>query len=282
MPEIRGLSTAFVESHPDDAARVLEALAAEETAEFIAVLAPQRAAPVVRQLGPPYAARVLGLLDEALAADVIQLMGPQPAAQLVQHMSSDRQLKVLARLPVGTSIAVRLLVGYPRGTCGAYMDPWPLALSPDMTVGDAQEQIRKFDGELGDTLFVSNGQRRLCGVLTLGALLRAAPGEPLSNVMRPPVHTLSALASIPTASGHPGWEDSRVLPVVERENRFVGALYRRALSAALAAPSARSQPSAASGVVAAYWQTVSSLTEVAIGALPPVPPIAEERSKHDR
>ncbi|MGQ0749268.1 MAG: magnesium transporter MgtE N-terminal domain-containing protein [Betaproteobacteria bacterium] len=282
MPEIRGLSTAFAESHPADAARVLEALPAEDTAAFIEALAPRVAAPILRQVGPPYGARVAGLLDESHAVAVIQHMGPQSAAQLVQHMAAERQLKVLAHLPVGTSIAIRLLVGYPRGTCGAYMDPWPLALAPDMTVADALEQIRKLEGELGDALFVSSGQRRLCGVLSLGELLRVPSREQLSAIMRPAVHTVSALATVTVAASHPGWDDARVLPVVERENRLVGALHRRALSAALAAPATpRTQPSAASGIFAAYWQTVSALTEIAVGALPPVPPIAEERSNHD-
>ena len=281
MPEIRGLSTAFAESHPLDAARVLEALPVEDTAAFIEALASRVAAPILRQVAPPYGARVAGLLDESHAAEVIQHMGPQPAAQLVQHMTSERQLKVLARLPVGTSIAIRLLVGYPRGTCGAYMDPWPLALAPDMTVADAMEQIRKSDAEPGDVLFVSNGQRRLCGILSLGALLRAPPREPLSAIMQPALHTVSALASVTVVAGHPGWDEAHVLPVLERENRLVGALHRRTLSAALAAPVARTQPSAASGIFAAYWQTVSAFTEIAVGALPSVPPIADERSKHD-
>lgn len=282
MPEVGGLSAAFAESHPPDAARVLEALPAEDTADFLAALEPRLAAAIVRQMGPPYAARVAGLLDEAQAAAVIQLMGPQPAAQLVQHMTSERQLEVLARLPVGTSIAIRLLVGYPRGTCGAYMDPWPLALAPDMAASDALEQVRNFEGELGDCLFVSNGQRRLCGVLNLTDLLRAPPREQLAAVMRPAVHTVSALASIALAASHPGWDEFRVLPVLERENRLVGALYRRTLSAALAAPPMRMRPSAASGIFTAYWQTVSALTEVAVGALPSVPPLAEERRKDER
>lgn len=282
MPEIRGLSTAFAESHPLDAARVLEALPVEDTAAFMDALTPRVAAPILRQLSPPYGARVAGLLDESHAAEVIQHMGPQPAAQLVQHMKMDRQAKLLARLPVGTSIAIRLLVGYPRGTCGAYMDPWPLALAPNMTVAEALEQIRKFEGELGDTLFVSNGQRRLCGVVSLGELLRAPAREELSVVMRPAAHTVSALASVTVAAGHPGWDEAHMLAVVERENRLVGALHRRALSAALAAPIARMQPSAASGIFAAYWQTVSAVTEIAVAALPSVPPIAEERNNHDR
>lgn len=278
MGDATGLSAVFAASHPADAARVLETIAAPDTAEFIAALEPRLAAAIVRQFEPPYAARVFGLIDDNHGAAVIQSMGPQAAARLVQQLPHDRQLKLLAQLPVGTSIAIRLLVGYPRGTCGACMDPWPLALAPDMAATDALEQIRKYDGDIGDCVFVSNGQRRLVGVLALGDLLRAPAGEPLSARVHPATHTLSALASVNVVEGHPGWEAYHVLPVVERENRLVGALHRHALSAALAAPpTGRMQPSAASGVFAAYWQVVSALTEVTLSALPPVPPLAERK-----
>jgi magnesium transporter len=279
MPEVRGLSTAFIESHPVDAARVLEALPAADTAGFVAQLDPRLAAPVVRQMGPAYAARVLSLLEEGCTVAVIQLIGPQPAAQIVQNLANDRQLKLLARLPVGTSIAIRLLVGYPRGTCGAYMDPAVATLAPDMNSGDALEQLRKQDGELNDCAFVCNGHRRLCGVLPLAVLLRAPSREPVSVMMQPPAHTLAALASVNVAVSHPGWDEFHVLPVIERENRLVGALHRRVLGTALAVPAARGQPSAASGVFAAYWHTVSALTELAVGALPAVPPILEKEKK---
>lgn len=279
MPEVNGLSAAFAESHPADAARVLETLPASDTAEFLAALTPRLAAPILRQMSAPHAARIATLLDESQIAAAIQLMGPQTAARVVQQLPNDRQLQLLARLPVATSIAIRLLVGYPRGTCGAYMDPWPLALPPGMTVAEALEEIRKFEGELEDCLLVSNGERRLSGVLRLGELLRAAPREPLSAIMEPATHTVPALASVTLVASHPGWEAFHVLPVIERENRLVGVLHRRALNAALAAPAPRAEPNVASGVFSAYWQVVSALTEVAVGALPAVPPVSEQRRK---
>lgn len=282
MPEINGLSRSFAESHPAEAARVLEGLAAADTAAFVAALVPQLAAPILRQMGPPYAARVIEQLEAGPAAAVIQLMGPQAAARVVQQMPNERQLALLSQVPVGTAIAIRLLVGYPNGTCGACMDPWPLSLSPEMPVAEALEQTRKFDGDLGDCLFVSNGQRRLLGVVSLGELVRAGPREPLSSIMRPVAHTASALASASLIAADPGWDEFHVLPVVERENRLVGALHRRTLRAALAAPGARSQPTLASGVFVAYWQTLSALTEVMIGALPPVPSVADERRNDER
>lgn len=282
MPEGHGLSGAFVESHPADAARVLEGIAATDSAAFIAALTPQFAAPILRHLGPPYCARVIEQLEDRQVSALVQVMGPQAAAQVVQQLAGDRQLRVLAQLPVGTSIAIRLLIGYPKGTCGAYMDPWPLALAPETSVADALEQTRKFEGELGDCLFIANGQRRLLGVVGLGGLVRAGPREPLSALMQPVAHTVSALASASLAAGHPGWDVFHVLPAVERESRLVGALHRHVLIAALAGLAARSQPNPVAGVFGVYWQTLSALAGIVIGTLPPVPPVAEERRNDER
>jgi magnesium transporter len=282
MAEVNGLSIAFAESHPADAARVLAALAPGDTAEFVAALPPPLAVPILRHLGPPYCARVFALFEDARVAALVQAMGPQTAAPVLQQFPPARQQQILGDIPVATSIAIRLLVGYPRGTCGAAMDPWPPVFAPDLIVADVLQEIRLFQGELGDCLFIANGERRLRGVVPVGQLVRAGAREPLSAVMLAPAHVVSALASVGTVAGHPGWDLFHVLPVVEREDRLVGALTRRALLAALAGPAAQSQANAVSGAFGAYWHALSALTEIVVGALPPVPAVAEERRKDER
>jgi len=282
MAEVEGLSIAFAESHPAEAARVLEALAPADTAGFVGALLPRLAAAILRHLGPPYCARVLEALDDDEVAGLLQAMGPQAAARVVQQLGAGRQQQLLTKLPVTTSIAIRLLVGYPRGTCGAAMDPWPRVFTPDMRVTDALEEIRTIQGEPGDCLFVADNQRRLLGVVALGDLVRAGARESLSAIMLAPAHVVSALASVGAVATHPGWDRFHVLPVVEREDRLVGALARSALLAALAGPAAQAHSNAVSGTFGAYWQVVSALTEIVVGTLPPVPAVGEERSKHER
>lgn len=282
MTEASGLSAAFAEAHPLEAARVLEGLAAEDTAGFVAALAARPAAAILRHISPPYCARVFGLLEDAQVGELIRIMGPQAAAQVLQHLTATRQAQLLGRLPVGVSVAIRLLIGYPGGTCGACMDPRPLALEAETSASEALEQARRHEGELGDCMFVVNGQRRLAGVVRLADLVRAGPRVPLSSLMQPPAHTVSALASASLAAAHAGWNEFHVLPVVERETRLVGVLRRSALANALADTAAQSDPNLASGLFGAYWQTLAALTEVVIGTLPPVGPVAAHRSEDER
>lgn len=283
MHELTELSAAFVEAHPAEAARVLENLAPEDTAAFVAALDAKLAAVAMHHLGLAYCARVLQLIDDDQASERIRLMGSQSAARLLHNLAPERQVRLLARLPVGAAVALRLLIGYPKGTCGACMDPAPLVLSPETTVAEAIEQARRHEElERGDCGFVADTQRRLIGVVALGDLLRAPPGELLSNVMRNPEHTVSALASASTAAALPGWDSFHVLPVVERENRIVGGLHRRSLARELGETAVRSGPALVTGVTGAYWNTVSILTQVVVRTLPPVSPVATTRRSDER
>lgn len=282
MPEVNGLSVAFVEGHPAEAARVLEGLSAADTAEFLMALAPRTAASVMRQLRPAFCGKVFERMDDEQVGRLLQPMGPQEVSQLLQRVPAERQTHLLARLPVATAVTVRMLIGYPKGTCGASMDPSPLVLAPDATFAEALEQLRRFEGEPGDCFFVCDPQRRLLGVIGLVDLVRAAPRAAVASVMRAPEHTVSALASVGSTAQHPGWEAFHVLPVVERESRLVGAVHRRALMEKVSGDTLQADPPFATGAAGAYWQTLSALTEGVIRALPPVGPVGKTRRNDER
>ena len=283
MRELTELSAAFVKAHSSEAARVLEGLAPDDTAAFLGALDAKLAAVVLHHLGIAYCGKVLQHLDDDQAAECIRSMSSQAAARLLHNLAPGREVRLLGRLPVGQAIALRLLIGYPKGTCGACMDPAPLVLSPETTVAEAIEQARRHEEpEHGDCVFVGDAQRRLIGVVALGDLLHAAPGELLSAIMRRPEHSVSALASATTAAAHPGWDAFHLLPVVERESRIVGGLHRRLLVRELGETAVRSGPGLADGVTGTYWNTVSVLTQVVIGSLPPVSPVASTRRSDER
>jgi Mg/Co/Ni transporter MgtE len=274
---VNGLSVSFVEGHPAEAARVLEGLSVPDSAEFLAELAPRCAVPVLRHLRPALCTKLFEHFDDDQMGRFLKVMGAQEVAQLIQRVSAERQTRLLSRLPVAVAVPVRMLIGYPKGTCGAVMDPSPLALSPEATVTEGMEQVRQFEGEPGDCVFVCDSQRRLLGVVGLAQLMRAAPRSAVSDVMWMPEHTVPALASVASIARHEGWESFRVLPVVERENRLVGAVHRQVLRSELAGGMAPADPPLATGAAGAYWQTLAALTEGVVRVLPPVPPVGRTR-----
>jgi len=282
MPEVNGLSVSFVEGHPTEAARVLEALAAVDGAEFLSALPPKLAVPVVRHLRPAYCTRLFEHLSDEQIGRLLHLMGPQEVSQLLQRVPVVRQTQLITHLPVATAIAVRLLIGYPKGTCGAVMDPSPFMVSPDASAGEALEQLRQFAGDPGDCIFVCDSQRRLLGVMEIAELVRSSPGESVANVMRVPEHTVSALGSVASTARHAGWERFHILPVLERDNRLVGAAHRRVVLRHLSSGVVSSEPPLASGAAGAYWQTLSLLAEGLVRALPPVAPVGKVGKNDER
>lgn len=282
MPDVSGLSIAFVEAHPVESARVLEGLSPSDSAEFLAAVTPRQAVPLLRHLAPAFCAKVLERLDDDTVSRLLGAMGFQEVAQLLQRVPVDRQTRLLERLPVATAVPVRMLIGYPKGTCGAVMDPSPLVLAPEATIAEALEQLRRFEGELGDCLFVCDSQRRLVGVIGLGELVRALPRAAVASVMSAPEHTVSALASVGSIARNAGWETFHVLPVVERENRLVGAAHRRILTTERSRVTARADEPLSAGAAGAYWQTISMLTEGVIRALPPVTPLGKAGRNDER
>ncbi|MFZ5558809.1 MAG: magnesium transporter MgtE N-terminal domain-containing protein [Pseudomonadota bacterium] len=275
MRERHGLSQAFAENHPADAAQVLEALPVAGTAAFLGALPAKTAAAVARRLPPDYAAHVLETLDPETAAGLVDALGPQAASAALTRAAPATQALLLERVPVATAVAVRLLVGYPQDTAGARMDPWTPMLPAHLTVAEATAELKDFDGELGEVVFVVTPDHRLLGWVGLGHLLRASPHDTLDRVMKKPAPAVSALTPLSSLVHHAHWNEHHLIAVVERDNRLVGALKQAAVANASPGPGASAQGAAdAMALVATtYWQSAAALMQLAVSLLPAVPPV---------
>lgn len=279
------LSFAFLESHPSDAARVLERLAPKNVAHLLSDAPARLVAPVLRAMLPPHVARCLESVADDTVSGLLRAMGPQSGAAVLHYATESRRNALLAQLPTAMGMAFRLLLGYPQDTVGAWMDPRGVAMPADTPVDVALARLREAQGEVDSCVFVIGPQQRLIGLADLVALLRAAPDMPLSKVMRKVPYALPARASMYAVQSHAGWDDSQVLPVVERDARFVGALDRGVLARALqrnrqAEPEGRYGDMAAS-LAGGYWSGVSGLIQLVVALIPVAPPLTDEED-HER
>lgn len=81
--------------------------------------------------------------------------------------------------------------------------------------------------------FVIDRNQRLLGYVELADLLRADPSTLLGRLVRPSPHRLAAQTLLTGLREHQGWRDVSTLPVVERDDRLVGAFTHAALQRAL-------------------------------------------------
>lgn len=268
------LSQAFMRSHPIQAARVLDALPADEAAELFDTVPARLGATVLATMLPHRAAQCVTALADARALELLAPMGTQPTVAVLRQLPEPRRKQLIAGLPTTAALASTLLLGYADDTLGAWADPDVIMLSAEVHATDALDRVRQAPATQ-PMLFVTDSERRLVGIVGLSGLLHAPEGATLATLMQRPAHVLTAHAPLAGTQAHPGWESSSVLPVVEPGERLVGVMTRDALARAqrrAAPPSSTTADDATLPVLFArgYWQALSGLLEAGLTLLPRV------------
>jgi magnesium transporter len=270
----RALSLAFMQGHPEQAARVLEALPPDEAARLFGHVPARLGAKVLAMMLPKRAARCLGALDDARALELLAPMGAQPSIAVLRNLPAPRRNALLAGLPTATALASTLLIGYAEDALGAWADPDVLVLPPQTRAEDALHRLRQATLS-HPTIFVADAQRRLLGIVDLTAVMLAPEGSTLARLMQPAPAALAAHASLSVVAAHPGWLVSSLLPVLEPGDRLIGVLSHDAALRALrrlAPPAPAGASGLASLLAAGYWQALSGLLASAVAMLPAAAP----------
>ncbi len=303
MPDSQALTLAFMRTHPAQAARVLEGLKPGVAAELFDRTPARLGAGVLAAMLPRRGALVLDELDDDRALALLSPMPTQPAVTLLRHLAEDRRRRLIIGLPTAAAMASSLLLGYTDDTVGAWADPDVVLLPADLRAGEALERLRQapgirtyerstfdrgsdaaaaaeqasVDARTYAQIFVADADRRLSGIVSLPALLRAPPGATLATLMQAPAATLPAVTPLAAAASHPGWEFASLLPVVEHGQRLIGLMTRDALTRALrqatAAPLDAAPLSLPGFLALGYWQSISGLLHGVLAVLPRVRPV---------
>lgn len=263
MAEPDILTNAFLASHPEDAASVLERLPEADAAALFERTPSRLGGPALAAMLPYAASRCLLRLDQSRAALLLASMTIPAMTAVLRYMPEQKRIALLDALPAGTSLACRALLGYPEDSVGAFTDTEIVLLPPSGRASDATQALRGGQINQSSPAYVVDPQRRPLGQIELLSLLRADGNERLDALMRPLPGTLSAAAPLAGALSHPVWREADVAPVVERSGAVVGVVQRRTLQRAQQrhAPSASSADSLLAALMLAYWHLVLSLIE---------------------
>jgi magnesium transporter len=229
---------------------------------------------------PSAAARILGSLDDEPALALLTAAGVQATVTVLRYVPEPRRSHLLDGLPTATAVASRVLLGYPDDSVGAWADQDVIALASETRVSDALERVRGGDERKVDQVYAVDQDQRLIGIVDLVELLRVPDSNTLAAVLHKPLAMLTAMTPLTGAATQRGWQQSSVLPVVERDGRLIGVLHRATLARALARSRATTQPAdevTITGVLTrGYWDAASGLAEAALWLLPPAKPVLPE------
>jgi magnesium transporter len=213
----------YIDSHPTEAARVLERQPSQDVAALLNGLRPVIVANVVERMVPTVGAECLTQMNPRAAAAAVEYLDAAAAAAIFRRLEPvprDAFLKSLG----DAAAPVQALLRHAADTVGSVMDPRALALPDDVTVGEAIARVRRSARHMLYYLYVVDRDRNLVGVLDVSELMQARPSVPLASIAHAPVASLSASSGLPVMLAHPGWTDFHALPVVDEAGLYLGAV----------------------------------------------------------
>jgi magnesium transporter len=220
----RLLARALAESHPADAARILERFAPAEAAALLDEWDAGRAGGTLEQMASASGAACLARMSARAASEALLALDLDSAAALLRGAPPELRTALVERLDPARADPLRLVLSSPAGSAGGLLDPLVLALPRDWSAGQALAAVHDATRRALDYLYVVERGGRLVGVTRVRDLVKAPPDDWIETIMRSPVLRLHAEEDIAAILAHPGWNEFHALPVVDRDDRFLGAI----------------------------------------------------------
>ena len=256
----RRLATAFATRHPGETGITLEGRPAKEVAVAFEFFGPDLAAQLASRMAPGMVRRVVEALDQAYAAKIIGRVPLEVGAAVLRALDLEGRGQILSRLEPGLRSDLETTIQSPPGTAGAVMDPRAVALSSDVTISEALQTLRREGQHVLYNVYVVDRKGFLVGVFNLQELLLAPAAEKVATIVKPARYQIPLTADRQSILDHEGWRSVYSLPVVDDENRYVGAIRYQTLRRL----EAESQKSSVGGVTAT---ALGDLFRTGIGGL---------------
>jgi len=212
--------------HPADLADIMEELSASERQSIIASLDEETAAAVLAELDARLTTQIVEDLDPEKAADILEEMAPDAAADVLADLPKETSEELLDEMPNREAKDVRDLLEFDPGTAGGMMNTEFVFVSEAATREEVLEWLRKQDQSFDqlDTIILLDDRAQYSGAVPVVRMLLAAPDERLAALRMEPLVSLP-----PEADGKEVFElfdkyNLRMLTVVDKENRPIGAI----------------------------------------------------------
>ena len=233
LQELQGLLEV---GHYDAVKTLLSPLQEVDIAEAIGGLPRTLQALAFRLLSKDEAIEVYEYLDPAVQQSLLERLRSGEVLELVEEMSPDDRVrlfdelpaKVVRRLLAELSPAERRvtaqLLGYEAETAGRLMTTEFIDLKEFHSAAQALTIVRRRarDTETIYSLYVTDGQRHLTGILSLRDLVTADPDDHVGQVMTRDVVSVGTDTDQEEVARAIQRYDFLAVPVVDREQRLVG------------------------------------------------------------
>lgn len=221
---LAGAKALLVPVQPADVADAIEGL--PETIQVIAfrLLPKNEAIEVYEYLDSTVQKSLCEKFKRQEVLDIVDKMSPDDRARLFDELPAKIVRRLRAELSPQEREATSLLLGYESETAGRIMTPEYISLKEYFTVSQSLGEIRRKANvtETVYSLYVTDSQRHLTGIVSLRDLVVAEPEETVGEIMSRDLVFVHTDTDREEAARVIQRYDFLALPVVDREQRLVG------------------------------------------------------------
>jgi magnesium transporter len=184
----------------------------------------------------PNAAYILEFLSLDQQLKIAEHLPKQNLIQVLSQMHSDDQTDLFKYLPyslqqsIYTELSpeiqqqIQHLAKYPEESAGAIMSSDYVAVSPELNITQAIEQIRKIakNRETVYLIYVVDPDHKLLGVASLREMILADPNQNITDVMRTDLIMGDVNEDQESIAEKLHYYDFIALPIVDQQQRLVG------------------------------------------------------------
>lgn len=285
MLEDKPLTLDYIETHPQSAIKVIEALDTAHAAAFLETVPVRLSASLISRTSPWMAATWIEKLPLTHAATVLQQMNYQEATAIVRLLTNQMRTSLLSELPSDFSRDIKRSLTFPIGTVGAWMDRLTPTFSDDKSVADGLKFLKSKRGKSAQYLMVVTSDKQYAGIVSTHELLKSSSKEKLRAIIDNSITPLSSMASLATVLNEASWDLYTVLPVLDSAGSVAGSLQRNDLKRGLNEISAVSPAPSTSSVMlqlfGAYSVVLFGLTQLLTEADVPQTPDSNLGAGHE-
>jgi Mg/Co/Ni transporter MgtE len=197
----------------------------------------------------------LEAIDIVKSSAIVTHMSVAAGDLVLRRISTEKRSPILAKLPPALKSACEIRLRYPAESAGGLMDPLAPSIPGDITVKEASKRIEGLPEGLIYHVYVLNRSRQLAGFVTLRQLVGASLRDKVESVMQMIGDVLRPDMSRAAILANPAWKTYPVLPVIDNNNVFLGAITYRALRLLEESEETRRDPGMDTGTALGelYW-----------------------------
>lgn len=222
--DLKSIKAFLKDLDPAEVANILELLKEEQQALVYRLLPKDVALEVFEELEVEVQQSIIQSFRIDKASEYFKFLEPDDKAALMDELPAKVARLLLDRISKEERNMVMLLMGYDDGTAGHMMTPKYYRFTPDLTVGQALEKIRKSkeDVEAIYHLYITDPQRKLIGEILLRDLIFEDPTKTLEEIMTKDPISAEATMADEDVSYMLQEYDLLAIPVVDKEHRLIG------------------------------------------------------------